>query len=101
MLEMVTVFTPADGSPARTVTLRLGDVRPDPDGKTWSVSVEVLGFKHEDRTRLKQVDWTQAIADGAQFIARVVHNKVRLAGGGTLDPPIWDTDWGKKSGEAE
>lgn len=96
MLELVTVFTPADGSQLQTVTLRLSDVRADPNGKTWSVLVEVLGFKHDDRTRLKQVDWTQAISDGAQFIARVVHNKVRLAGGGTLDPPVWDTGWGKK-----
>lgn len=58
MLELVTVFTPADGSQPQTVTLRLSDVRADSDGKTLSVLVEVLGFKHDDRTRLKQVDWT-------------------------------------------
>jgi hypothetical protein len=94
MFELTTIFTPADGSPPRTITLRIGDVRPDPDGATWSVAVEILGFKHDDVTRLKQVDWTQAIVDGAQFIARRVNDKVENEGGGTLDPPIWNTNWG-------
>lgn len=95
MFELTSLFTPADGSPARQITLRISDVRPDPDGATWSIAVEVLGFKHEDRVRLKQVDWTQAIVDAAQFAARMVHDNIELAGGGTLDPPIHDTEWGK------
>jgi hypothetical protein len=94
MFELMTVFTPADGSPPRTITLRISDVRPDPDGATWSIAVEVLGFNDDDRVRLKQVDWTQAIVDGAQFIARRVNDKVEDAGGGTLNPPIWNTTWG-------
>lgn len=28
MLELITTFTPADGSTPRTITLRIGDVRP-------------------------------------------------------------------------
>src|SRR4051794_9247074 len=96
MLELTTIFTPADGSPARTITLRISDVRPDADGATWSIAVEVLGFKHDDRVRLKQVDWAQAIADAGQFVARMVNDKVENAGGGTLDPPICPTNWGKK-----
>jgi hypothetical protein len=52
------------------------------------VAVEVLGFEHDDSVRLKQVDWAHAIMDAARFIARMVTDKVELAGGGTLDPPI-------------
>ncbi|MEO5729752.1 MAG: hypothetical protein ABI134_25610 [Byssovorax sp.] len=88
MLELITKFTPADGSAPRTITLRISDVRRDSDGATWSVAVDVLGFKHDDSVRLKQVDWAHAIRDAAQFITRMVTDKVELAGGGTLDPPI-------------
>jgi hypothetical protein len=88
MLELTTTFTPADGSAQRSITLRVSDVRPDPDGATWSVAVDVLGFEHDDSVRLKQVDWPSAIRDAARFVARMVTDKVELAGGGTLDPPI-------------
>ncbi|WP_437492035.1 hypothetical protein WME75_16900 [Sorangium sp. So ce1014] len=88
MLELVTIFTPADGSVPRTITLRISDVRPDPDGITWSVAVDVLGFKCDDSLRLKQVDWVYAIQDATRFIAKMVADKLELAGGGTLDPPI-------------
>lgn len=88
MLELTTVFTPGDGTAPRTITLRISDVRPDPDDATWSVAVDILGFKNDDRVRLKQVDWTQAIVDAGRFIARRVNDKVEAAGGGTLNPPI-------------
>jgi hypothetical protein len=92
VLELTTRFTPADGSAPRTITLRISDVRPDPDGVTWSVAVEVLGFKYDDRVRLKQVDWVHAIQDAARFVIRMVADKVELAGGGTLEPPIYPPD---------
>jgi hypothetical protein len=88
MFELITTFVPADGSAPRKITLRSSDVRQEPDGTTWSVAVDILGFKHDDSVRLKQVDWAHAIQDAARFVARVVTNKVDLAGGGTLDPPI-------------
>ncbi|WP_437304845.1 hypothetical protein [Sorangium sp. So ce388] len=88
MLELTTTFTPADGSSPRTITLRISDVRPDPDGFMWSIAVDVLGFKHDDSVRLKQVDWAAAIEDAGRFIKRMVADKVELAGGGTLDPPV-------------
>lgn len=88
MLELATTFTPTDGSAPRAITLRIGDVRPDADGQTWSVAVEVLGFQHDDRVRLKQVDWAHAIEDAARFVISMVADKVELAGGGKLDPPI-------------
>jgi hypothetical protein len=89
MLELITTFTPSDGSAPRTITLRISDVRPDSDGATWSVAVDVLGFEYDDSVRLKQVDWAHAIRDAARFVARMVTDKVELAGGGTLDPPIY------------
>jgi hypothetical protein len=92
MFELITTFTPADGSQPSTITLRISDLRRDPDG-TWSIAVDVLGFKHNDSVRLKQVDWTRAIKDAANFIARMVEDKVEHAGGGTLDPPIEPSDW--------
>lgn len=89
MLEMTTTFTPADGSEPRVITLKIGDVRPDADGETWSVAVEILGFaRRSDRVRLKQVDWPHAIRDAARFVIQRVADEVELAGGGTLDPPI-------------
>ncbi len=92
MLELITTFTPADGSSPRTITLRIGDVRPDSDGITWSVAVDVLGFKYDDSVRLKQVDWAAAIEDAGRFIKRMVADKVELAGGGTLNPPIFSPE---------
>ena len=89
MLELITTFTPADGTEPRIITLRISDVRPDDDGRTWSVAVEILGFKRRnDRVRLKQVDWSHAIRDAANFTIQRVTDEVELAGGGTLDPPI-------------
>jgi len=88
MLELKSVFTPADGSTQRNITLRIGDVRPDPDGYTWSVAVDVLGFEHDNSVRLKQVGWAEAIQDAARFIGRMVNDNVELAGGGTLDPDL-------------
>jgi len=89
MLELITTFTPADGTEPRIITLRISDVRPDDDGRTWSVAVEILGFKRRnDRVRLKQVDWSHAIRDAAKFIIQRVTDEIELAGGGMLDPPI-------------
>jgi hypothetical protein len=93
MLELTTTFTPADGSAPRTITLRISDVRPDPGGHSWSAAIEVLGFKNDDRLRVRQVDWTNAIKDGMNMIARRVTDQIELAGGGTLDPPIHPSDW--------
>ena len=90
MLELTTTFTPADGTEQRIITARISDVRPDEDGRTWSVAVEILGFKRRnDRVRLKQVDWPNAIRDAARFVSQRVTDEVELAGGGTLDPPIY------------
>lgn len=88
MIEHVTTFTPADGSAPRTITLRIGDLRPDPDGD-WTVAAEVLGFERDVRTRLKQVDWPLAVRDAARFVADIVTGFAENSGGGTLNPLVY------------
>jgi hypothetical protein len=96
MLEHVTTFTPADGSAPRTITLRISDALPDPDGKAWSVAVEVLGFKHDLKTRVWQVDWLYAIGTAVQFMTDMVAFYAQNSGGGTLDPDIYPPTEKKK-----
>jgi hypothetical protein len=88
MLELTTTFTPTDGSPPRTITLRISDVRQDPSGDTWSVAVDILGFKYDDSVRLKQVGWAEAIEDAGRFVAQMLEGKVESAGGGTFSPEL-------------
>lgn len=88
MIDHITKFTPADGSAPRMITLRIGDLRPNTEGN-WTVAVEVLGFEHDTRSRLMQIDWPLAIRDAARFVAQVTTDCVELAGGGTLDPPVY------------
>ena len=75
MLEFTTTFTPADGSAPRPITLRISEVRPT-DAGDWSALVEVLGFEDDDSTRIYQVDWTHAIKDAVNSIARRVEYKI-------------------------
>jgi hypothetical protein len=70
VLEIVSIFTPSDGSPPRTITIRISDLREEPDGM-WSVAVDVLGFKTDDHVRLKGADWLNAIESAAGFIRRL------------------------------
>lgn len=89
MLEHITTFTPADGSAPRTITLRISDALPDSDGKAWSVAIEVLGFKHDLKTRVWQVDWLYAIEAAARFLTDMVTFYAKNSGGGTFDPDIY------------
>jgi len=84
MLELITTFTPADGSSPRPITLRISDVRGEADG-SWSALVNVLGFApYPDYTgRVHGVDWMQAIELATKFIASECQHK------GTFDPPIY------------
>ncbi|WP_437767244.1 hypothetical protein WMF27_20220 [Sorangium sp. So ce281] len=84
ILEIVSTFTPSDGSAPRTITIRISDLREEPDG-LWSVAVDVLGFKTDDHVRLKGADWLNAIESAAGFIRRLAGGKVRDYGG-TITP---------------
>ncbi|WP_437329388.1 hypothetical protein [Sorangium sp. So ce381] len=84
ILEIVSTFTPSDGSAPRTITIRISDLREEPDG-LWSVAVDVLGFKTDDHVRLKGADWLNTIESAAGFIRRLAGGKVRDCGG-TITP---------------
>ena len=90
MLEFTTTFTPADGSAPRPITLRVSDVRQTPDLEEWSARVDVLGFYPDPEldctSRVYGVDWTQAIALAARFIASECQHE------GTFDPPLYPRD---------
>ena len=83
-LEMVSTFMPADGSAPRTITIRISDLRQDPDD-LWSVAVDVLGFKSDDHVRIKGADWLNAIEGAAGFIRGLAGAKVQ-DDGGTITP---------------
>ncbi|KYF52147.1 hypothetical protein BE04_29895 [Sorangium cellulosum] len=84
IIEMVSTFTPADGSAPRTITIRISDLREEPDG-LWSVAVDVLGFKTDDHVRCKGADWLNAIEGAAGFIRALAGGKVK-DDGGTITP---------------
>ncbi|WP_437718959.1 hypothetical protein WMF45_22665 [Sorangium sp. So ce448] len=84
IIEVTSMFTPSDGGAPRTITIRVGDLREDPDG-LWSVAVDVLGFKTDDHVRLKGADWLNTIESAAGFIRQLAGGKVRDYGG-TMTP---------------
>lgn len=86
IIEMIHTFTPSDGSAPRTITIRISDLREEPDG-LWSVAVDVLGFKTDDHVRLKGADWLNAIEGAAGFIRALAGGKVK-DDGGTITPPL-------------
>lgn len=53
-VEKVSTLTMPDGS-QRTITIRLHDLRQDSED-TWSVAVDVFGFKTDDHTRACSVE---------------------------------------------
>lgn len=86
LVEMTSVFTPADGSEPRTITIRISDLQHDPDDR-WSVAVDVIGFKTDDRVRIKGADWLNAIEGAALFIRQLAGGKVK-DDGGTITPTL-------------
>ena len=84
IIEMTSTFTPSDGSAPRTITIRISDLREEPDG-LWSVAVDVLGFTTDDHVRLKGADWLNAIEGAAGFIRALAGGKVK-DDGGTITP---------------
>ncbi len=84
IVEMISTFAPADGSEPRTTTIRISDLREDPDG-LWSVAVDVVGFETDDHVRLKGADWLNAIEGAAGFLRALAGGKVK-DDGGTITP---------------
>jgi len=84
IVEMISTFTPADGSAPRTITIRISDLRQEPN-EVWSVAVDVLGFKTDDHTRAYGADWLNALEGAAIVIRGLAGAKVRDYGG-TITP---------------
>jgi hypothetical protein len=84
IVEMISTFTPADGSAPRTITIRISDLRQEPS-EVWSVAVDVLGFKTDDHTRAYGADWLNALEGAAIVIRGLAGAKVRDYGG-TITP---------------
>lgn len=86
VIEQISTFTPPDGSAPRTITIRIRDLREEPDG-SWSVAVDVTGFKTDDHVRIRGADWLNAIEGAALFVRELAGGKVKDYGG-TLTPPL-------------
>lgn len=88
MIDLTSTFTGPDGD-ARTVTIRIGDVRETHPGtsNSWSCAVEIHGFSEPEMTRIRGRDWAESIEDAAKFAAIRATDKAE-ASGARLDPPL-------------
>lgn len=82
-------FSPDDGGPSRTITLRLGDPAPSTEMGCWGVLVEVLGFDEPFAQTIYGTDWAQAIELAAKIMPIMLENYVADAEG-TLEPSFYE-----------
>jgi hypothetical protein len=82
-------FSPNDGGPSKTVTLRLGDPAHNTEMGCWGVLVEILGFDEPYAKTIYGEDWAQAIELAAKILPIVLEGCVDDAGGGTLNPDFF------------
>lgn len=90
MQEMSATFTPDNGGPARTITLRIG--APSKGPYSWCVVFELLGFDEPYKATSEGADWAQALELAARRLPGVLQCKVLDAGGGTLEPSFFDRE---------
>lgn len=89
MQELKAVFTPADGSPSREITLRIGD--PKQGAGEWTAKVEILGFSVPEAIEVAGADWAQATELAARSLAELLGFRVRREGG-TMEPSFFERD---------
>ena len=85
-IEIISKLEPTDGSAPRTITIRISDLRQEPND-VWSVAVDVLGFKTVDHTRAYGADWLNAVEGAAGLIRALAGGKVKDYGG-TITPAL-------------
>lgn len=90
MQELTVTFTPANGDPARLLTLRIG--APVKGEHSWSAVVEVLGFDQPHRATCQGEDWAQVLELSAMLLPYALEGMVDEAGGGALDPPFYERE---------
>jgi len=90
MQELNVTFTPANGDPARVLTLRIGT--PVRGERSWSALVEVLGFDKPHAATCQGEDWAQVLELSAMVLPHALEAMVREAGGGILEPPFYERE---------
>lgn len=87
MQELDVRFVPANGSPPRTITLRIG--APVRKTTSWFAQIEIVGFDEPYSTHCQGEDWAQVLQLAAMVLPYALEGLVEAAGGGTLDPPFY------------
>lgn len=90
MQELAVTFTPADGGPARALTLRIGT--PAKGQHSWSALVEIVGFDEPHAATTQGEDWAQVLELSAMVLPYALEAMVREAGGGTLEPSFYERE---------
>jgi hypothetical protein len=86
--ELTCKFTPADGSPPRDITVRIGT--PVHEDRHWFAAVEIEGFAHErEGVPIYGADWAQANEMAASILPVLLNSHVLQAGGGTVEPSFY------------
>lgn len=90
MEQLDVTFTPANGDPPRTITLRIGT--PVRGAHSWTTRVEILGFDATRAWTVQGEDWVQVLELSTLALPVALHGMVHHAGGGTLEPPFYERE---------
>ena len=85
-VEMESILDLADGSPPRPITIKIHDLRQEPND-LWSVAVDVVGFKTDDHTRAYGQDWLNALEGATLLVRELAGGKVKDYGA-TITPAL-------------
>ena len=90
MEQLDVTFTPANGDPPRTITLRIGT--PVRGAHSWTTRVEILGFDESHAWTVHGEDWVQVLELSTTALPIALQGMVNRAGGGTLEPPFYERE---------
>ena len=90
MEQLDVIFTPANGAPPRTITVRIGT--PVRGERSWTARVEVLAGDDSHAWTCHGEDWAQVLELSTWNIPIYLHGIVDRAGGGTLEPPFYERE---------
>jgi len=90
MEQLDVTFTPANGDPPRTITLRIGT--PVRGERSWTTCVEILGFDRPRAWTVQGEDWVQVLELSTVALPVALEGMVERAGGGTLEPPFYERE---------
>lgn len=90
MEQLDVTFTPANGDPPRTITIRIGT--PVRGARSWTARVEILAGDDSHAWTCHGEDWVQVLELSTYNIPPYLEGIVSRAGGGTLDPPFYERE---------